>query len=116
MHAGCIPNPESFATVSISSTDAFDTPEVDTNIYGAPGEVETMIQCLNKEREVIKALPANFNMTELPRFSANITAAEVWVCFSVEGFLPCKNILLLVVFELKMYNCAQQIQISLSIR
>lgn len=77
MRAGCIPNPESFATVSLRSTNPFDTPVVDTNLYGEPGEAETMIACLEKEREVLAQMPAEFNMTELERFPTNITAEDV---------------------------------------
>ena len=64
--AGCIPNPKSFATVSLGSTDPFATPVVNTNLFGSPGEAETMVQCLEKEREVLAQMPANFNMSELP--------------------------------------------------
>lgn len=75
--AGCIPNPKSFATVSLRSTSAFDTPVVDTNIFGEEGEADQMIHCLTKEREVMAAMPADFNMTEVDRFSDTITHAEV---------------------------------------
>lgn len=78
--AGCIPNPESLASVSLRSTDPFDTPVVDTNIFGTEGEAETMIACLEKEREVLANMPPEFNMTELPRFPENITVADVRRC------------------------------------
>ena len=75
--AGCIPNPESLATVSLRSADPFDTPVVNLNLFGEAGEADTMVECLKKEREVLAQLPTNFNMTELPRFPADITAADV---------------------------------------
>jgi hypothetical protein len=63
--------------VSIRSTDPFDTPVVNTNLFGASGEAETMIACLEKEREVLAQMPASFNMTEVPRFPSTITPADV---------------------------------------
>lgn len=63
--------------MSLRSTDPFDTPVVNTNLFGSPGEAETMVQCLEKEREVLAQMPANFNMSELPRFPETITPADV---------------------------------------
>lgn len=60
------PNTKSRATISLNSTDVFAHPVVSTNLLSQPEELERMVLCCEREREVYVGLQEQgFNISEL---------------------------------------------------
>jgi hypothetical protein len=63
--AGCLPNPDSRATVRIGSKDPFESPDVNTNFLGTNSDMARVSACLMRQRNISSYWPKSFGRKEV---------------------------------------------------
>lgn len=59
---GCFINPTSRGTISIASTDPFESPRVQPNFFSQRQEAENALACLRRHEEIMANFPDRFGL------------------------------------------------------